>query len=56
MKEVPENDWNSWEFFPLHVMQALSFIHVWTMTSKTRNVYRLDKGLADYDYGKQVLV
>lgn len=41
-------------FFPLHGMQALSFIHVWFMTPKIRNVYGLDKGLAEY--GKKVLV
>lgn len=25
---------------------------VWSITSKTKNVYRLEKGLAEYEYGK----
>lgn len=25
---------------------------VWSINSKTKNVYRLEKGLAEYEYGK----
>lgn len=54
MKEFQETDYNVWEFFSYYM--GCEDFQVWSMTSKTKNVYGVDMGLEKCDYGKQVLV